>query len=107
MPVVISLLNAFTGLAVAASGFVLGNFALIVAGTLVGASGTLLTRLMSEAMGRSLGNVLFGAFGTVSAGPAGAASAEGEPVRARTPQDITTLLAYSRKVSTVAGYPLA
>src|SRR5207248_2100112 len=67
MPVVISMLNAFTGLAVAAGGFVLGNFALIVAGTLVGASGTLLTKLMSDAMGRSLGNVLFGAFGQVQA----------------------------------------
>ena len=65
MPVVISLLNAFTGLAVAASGFTLNNFALIVAGTLVGASGSLLTKMMSDAMGRSLGNVLFGAFGQV------------------------------------------
>src|SRR5207302_3482231 len=65
MPVVISLLNAFTGLAVAASGFVVDNFALIVAGTLVGASGTLLTKLMSDAMGRSLTNVLFGAFGQI------------------------------------------
>src|SRR5207302_1914196 len=68
MPVVISMLNAFTGLAVAASGFILGNFALIVAGTLVGASGSLLTKLMSDAMGRSLGNVLFGAFGKVRTG---------------------------------------
>src|SRR5438105_1101772 len=81
MPVVISLLNAFTGLAVAASGFVLNNFALIVAGTLVGASGTLLTKLMSDAMGRSLANVLFGAFGQVVAGPAGVAGAEGKPYR--------------------------
>jgi len=107
MPVVISMLNAFTGLAVAASGFVLGNFALIVAGTLVGASGTLLTTLMSEAMGRSLGNVLFGAFGTVTAGPAGATSAEGKSVRSGTPEDIGTLLAYSRKVIIVPGYGLA
>jgi len=107
MPVVISMLNAFTGLAVAASGFVLGNFALIVAGTLVGASGTLLTTLMSDAMGRSLGNVLFGAFGTVTAGPAGATSAEGKSVRAGTPEDIGTLLAYSRKVIIVPGYGLA
>jgi H+-translocating NAD(P) transhydrogenase subunit beta len=107
MPVVISMLNAFTGLAVAASGFVLGNFALIVAGTLVGASGTLLTKLMSDAMGRSLGNVLFGAFGTVTAGPAGAASAEGKSVRSGTPEDIGTLLAYSRKVIIVPGYGLA
>src|SRR6184192_4167756 len=81
MPVVISLLNAATGLAVAASGFTLNNFALIVAGTLVGASGSLLTKLMSDAMGRSLGNVLFGAFGQVVAGPAGVAGAEGKSVR--------------------------
>ena len=108
MPVVISLLNAFTGLAVAASGFVLGNFALIVAGTLVGASGTLLTKLMSDAMGRSLGNVLFGAFGAVTAaGPAGVAGAEGKTVRSGTPEDIATLLAYSRKVIIVPGYGLA
>jgi len=107
MPVVISMLNAFTGLAVAASGFVLGNFALIVAGTLVGASGTLLTKLMSDAMGRSLGNVLFGAFGTVTAGPAGATSAVGKSVRSGTPEDIGTLLAYSRKVIIVPGYGLA
>src|SRR2546423_5486343 len=107
MPVVISLLNAFTGLAVAASGFVLGNFALIVAGTLVGASGTLLTKLMSDAMGRSLGNVLFGAFGAATAGPAGAAGTEGKPVRSGSPEDIATLLAYSRKVIIVPGYGLA
>jgi NAD(P) transhydrogenase subunit beta len=108
MPVVISMLNAFTGLAVAASGFVLGNFALIVAGTLVGASGTLLTKLMSDAMGRSLGNVLFGAFGAVTAaGPAGATGAEGKSVRSGTPEDIGTLLAYSRKVIIVPGYGLA
>src|SRR6266851_873715 len=84
MPVVISLLNAATGLAVAASGFTLNNFALIVAGTLVGASGSLLTKLMSDAMGRSLANVLFGAFGAVTAGPAGVASAEGKSVRSGT-----------------------
>jgi NAD(P) transhydrogenase subunit beta len=107
MPVVISLLNAFTGLAVAASGFVLGNFALIVAGTLVGASGTLLTKLMSDAMGRSLANVLFGAFGAAPEGAAATAGAAGKPVRAGTPEDIATLLAYSRKVIIVPGYGLA
>ena len=108
MPVVISLLNAFTGLAVAASGFVLNNFALIVAGTLVGASGTLLTTMMSQAMGRSLANVLFGAFGQVHAGPAGAAAtAEGKSVRAGTPEDVGTMLAYARKVIIVPGYGLA
>ena len=107
MPVVISLLNAFTGLAVAASGFVLGNFALIVAGTLVGASGTLLTKLMSDAMGRSLANVLFGAFGSVVAGPAGTASAEGRSVRSGSAEDVGTMLAYSRRVIIVPGYGLA
>jgi NAD(P) transhydrogenase subunit beta len=107
MPVVISLLNAFTGLAVAASGFVLGNFALIVAGTLVGASGTLLTKLMSDAMGRSLANVLFGAFGAAPAATAGAPGAAGKAARAGTPEDIATLLAYSRKVIIVPGYGLA
>ena len=69
MPVVISLLNAFTGLAVAAGGFELDNNVLIVAGMLVGASGTLLTMKMGQAMNRSIANVLFGAFGQVSAGP--------------------------------------
>ena len=81
MPVVISLLNACTGLAVAASGFTLNNFALIVAGTLVGASGSLLTKLMSDAMGRSIGNILFGAFGQVQKAAAGATGAAGRSVR--------------------------
>ena len=107
MPVVISLLNAFTGLAVAASGFVLGNFALIVAGTLVGASGTLLTRLMSLAMGRSIANILFGAFGSVVTAGGDAAGAEGKSVRAGSAEDIATLLAYSRSVIIVPGYGLA
>ena len=107
MPVVISMLNAFTGLAVAAGGFVLGNFALIVAGTLVGASGTLLTKLMSDAMGRSLGNVLFGAFGQVQAGAGAPVGTEGKSVRAGSVDDIATLLAYSRRVIIVPGYGLA
>jgi proton-translocating NAD(P)+ transhydrogenase subunit beta len=107
MPVVISLLNAFTGLAVAASGFTLNNFALIVAGTLVGASGSLLTKLMSDAMGRSLTNTLFGAFGEVKAGATSAAGAAGRQVRAGTPEDLATLLAYSRRVIIVPGYGLA
>jgi NAD(P) transhydrogenase subunit beta len=107
MPVVISLLNAFTGLAVAASGFVLNNFALIVAGTLVGASGTLLTKLMSDAMGRSIGSVLFGAFGQVQAGPEGGAEAGDRSVRAGSAEDIGTMLAYSRNVVIVPGYGLA
>jgi NAD(P) transhydrogenase subunit beta len=108
MPVVISMLNAFTGLAVAASGFVVDNFALIVAGTLVGASGTLLTKLMSDAMGRSIANVLFGAFGQVQVGVgAGGAGADGRSVRAGSSDDIGTMLAYSRSVIIVPGYGLA
>src|SRR6266567_9227722 len=107
MPVVISLLNAFTGLAVAASGFTLHNFALIVAGTLVGASGSLLTKLMSDAMGRSLTNTLFGAFGQVKAGAAIATGGQARQVRSGTPEDLATLLAYSRRVIIVPGYGLA
>jgi NAD(P) transhydrogenase subunit beta len=107
MPVVISLLNAFTGLAVAASGFILNNFALIVAGTLVGASGTILTLLMSSAMGRSIANVLFAAVGSPVAGPAGVAGAEGRSVRTGQADDIGTMLAYSRRVIIVPGYGLA
>jgi NAD(P) transhydrogenase subunit beta len=107
MPVVISLLNAFTGLAVAASGFVVNNFALIVAGTLVGASGTLLTKLMSDAMGRSIANVLFGAFGQVQVGAGAAGGADGRSVRAGSSDDIGTMLAYSRSVIIVPGYGLA
>jgi NAD(P) transhydrogenase subunit beta len=107
MPVVISLLNAFTGLAVAASGFTLNNFALIVAGTLVGASGSLLTKLMSDAMGRSLGNVLFGAFGQVQTSAGAVAGKEGRTVRTGSIEDLATLLAYSQRVIIVPGYGLA
>jgi len=107
VPVVISLLNSLTGLAVAASGFVLHNVVLIVAGTLVGASGTLLTRMMSQAMGRSLANIIFGAFGSVTAvaGPDGAGG--DRTVRSGTADDIGTLLAYSNRVIVVPGYGLA
>ncbi len=107
MPVVISLLNACTGLAVAASGFVLDNFALIVAGTLVGASGTLLTKLMSDAMGRSLAKVLFGAFGKVQVSAGAGAGVDGRTVHAGSADDIGTMLAYSRHVIIVPGYGLA
>ena len=108
MPVVISLLNACTGLAVAASGFTLNNFALIVAGTLVGASGSLLTKLMSDAMGRSLGNILFGAFGKVQAVAGGpAAGGPARSVRSANAEDLGTLLAYSQRVIIVPGYGLA
>jgi len=108
VPVLISLLNSFTGLAVAASGFTLDNNLLIIAGTLVGASGILLTRMMSKAMGRSLANVLFSAFGSVVTATGGAdGSGETRTVKSGTPEDIGVLLAYARKVAIIPGYGLA
>ena len=107
MPVVISLLNAFTGLAAAATGFELENNVLIVSGMLVGASGTLLTLMMSRAMNRSIANVLFGAFGQVSAGAAAAASDGGGTVRSAGAEDVAVMLAYAHKVVFVPGYGLA
>ncbi len=107
MPVVISLLNAFTGLAAAAAGFLLHNNVLIVAGALVGASGTLLTLLMGRAMNRSIGNVLFGAFGSVTAGAGPAAGEDGRTVRSTTPEDLAIMLGFARKVVIVPGYGLA
>ena len=110
MPVVISLLNSFTGLSAAASGFVLHNNVLIVAGTLVGASGTLLTQMMSRAMNRSLGNVLFGAFGTGGAEPAAAAGGGGPgggTAKEISVSDAAVLLAYANRVVIVPGYGLA
>jgi NAD(P) transhydrogenase subunit beta len=106
VPVLISLLNAFTGLAVAASGFTLGSNLLIVAGTLVGASGILLTRLMSKAMGRSLSNVLFSAFGS-NVTATGASGVEGRSVRSGTPEDVGVLLGFASKVVIIPGYGLA
>ena len=107
MPVVISLLNSFTGLAAAATGFTLHNNLLIIAGTLVGASGALLTQMMSRAMNRSLANVVFGAFGTGSgtavAGPAGAQGT----VRSASADDVAVMLGYARRVVIVPGYGLA
>jgi H+-translocating NAD(P) transhydrogenase subunit beta len=106
MPVVISLLNAFTGTAVAMAGFVIGNWALIVAGALVGASGSILTKLMADAMNRSLANIIVGGFGTgdsaVAVGPAGDAQ-----VRAIAADDAAIQLAYASKVIIVPGYGLA
>jgi NAD(P) transhydrogenase subunit beta len=107
VPVLISLLNSFTGLAVAASGFVLDNNLLIVAGTLVGASGIILTRLMSSAMGRSLPNILFSAFGSVITATGGEEGDASRPVRTGTPEDVGVLLAYARKVVIIPGYGLA
>jgi NAD(P) transhydrogenase subunit beta len=108
MPVVISLLNAFTGLAASATGFVLDSTVLIVSGMLVGAAGTLLTLLMAKAMNRSIANVLFGAFGQVQAGAgAGARTDDGRTVRATTPEDVAVQLSFARKVIVVPGYGMA
>jgi NAD(P) transhydrogenase subunit beta len=105
VPIVISLLNAFTGLSVAASGYVLDNTLLLVAGTLVGASGTILTRMMASAMGRSTVSILFGAFKGGST--AGSTEVSTRPVRSAGPEDVAILLAYARKVVIVPGYGLA
>jgi NAD(P) transhydrogenase subunit beta len=106
MPVVISLLNAFTGLAAAATGFELENNVLIVSGMLVGASGTLLTLMMGRAMNRSIANVLFGAFGKIQAGTSEVAGTNGT-VRPTTADDVAVMLAYAQKVVVVPGYGMA
>lgn len=105
VPIVISLLNAFTGLAVAASGVVLDNVLLLVAGTLVGASGTILTRAMAAAMGRGVAGILFGAFRGGST--AGAGTVSERPVRASGPEDVAVMLGYAQQVVIVPGYGLA
>ncbi len=109
MPVVVALLNSYSGLAAAATGFVLDNTALIVSGALVGASGLILTNIMCEAMNRSLFNVLIGGFGGDSdtSGPAGAASAANLTVNSTTPDDVAILLSYASKVIFVPGYGMA
>ena len=107
MPVVVSLLNSYSGLAAAATGFVLDNTALIVSGALVGASGLILTRIMCEAMNRSLLNVLLGGFGGEAGDGAAVASAEGKTVHEATLEDAAILLAYANKVIIVPGYGMA
>jgi NAD(P) transhydrogenase subunit beta len=107
MPVVISLLNAFSGLAAAAAGFVLHNHVLIISGALVGSSGIILTRIMCWAMNRSLSNVLFGAFGAVVHAPGTAAGVAGRTVKAITADEAAILLAYARSVIIAPGYGLA
>ena len=105
VPIVISLLNAFTGLTVAASGYLLENILLLVAGTLVGSAGTLLTRLMAHAMGRSLINILFG---TLKGGSTlGTTTLSDRPVKSASPADVAILLAYAQRVIVVPGYGLA
>ncbi|MGN6250695.1 MAG: NAD(P)(+) transhydrogenase (Re/Si-specific) subunit beta [Marmoricola sp.] len=105
VPIVISLLNAFTGLTVAAGGYVLSNTLLLVAGTLVGASGTFLTLLMAKAMGRSVSNILFGALKGGST--LGGGEASDRPVKSLQPADAAILLGYAERVIIVPGYGLA
>ncbi|WP_117213117.1 NAD(P)(+) transhydrogenase (Re/Si-specific) subunit beta [Allorhizocola rhizosphaerae] len=105
VPIVIALLNAFSGITVAAGGYVLGNSLLIVAGTLVGASGILLTQLMAKAMGRPLLNILFGAFAGGST--LGATTVSARPVRSAAPEDIAIQLGFARRVIIAPGYGLA
>ncbi len=105
MPVVISLLNAFTGTAVAMAGFVINNWALIIAGALVGASGSILTKLMADAMNRSLTNIMIGGFGTGDTGPA--VEGPGGDVRSIQADDAAIQLAYAQKIIIVPGYGLA
>jgi NAD(P) transhydrogenase subunit beta len=107
MPVVISLLNAFTGLSAAAMGLALDNTALIVAGMIVGASGTILTNLMAQAMNRSIGNIVMGGFGGTVAAPAGGEDAEGRTVTSTTPDDVAIQLSYASQVVVVPGYGMA
>ena len=104
MPVVISLYNAFTGLGVAFEGFVLGNEAMIIAGMVVGAAGTLLTQLMAKAMNRSIGNVLFGSFGAAAGSDASAIAGAQKPIDA---SDAAVMMAYAERVVIVPGYGMA
>ncbi len=106
MPVVISLLNAFTGTAVAMAGFVINNWALIIAGALVGASGGILTKLMADAMNRSLGNIILGGFGTGDTAVAAVVTGDAQ-IRSIDADDAAIQLAYASKVIIVPGYGLA
>jgi NAD(P) transhydrogenase subunit beta len=104
MPVVISLYNALTGLAVAFEGFVLNNAAMIIAGTVVGSAGTLLTQLMARAMNRSLGNVLFSGFGDAGSATTGEVTGSLKPIEA---SDVGVMMAFAQKVIVVPGYGMA
>jgi len=106
MPVVIALLNSYSGIAGAATGFVLDNNILIIAGSLVGASGLILTRIMTKAMNRSLANVMLGGFG-VEDGAGASGGDDDRPVRSIQPDDAATILGYSQSVIFVPGYGLA
>jgi len=104
MPVVISLFNALTGLAVAFEGFVLNNAAMIIAGTVVGAAGTLLTQLMARAMNRSIGNVLFSSFGALGSADTGSVEGSMKPIDAA---DAGIMMAYAERVVIIPGYGMA
>ncbi len=104
MPVVISLYNALTGLAVAFEGFVLNNAAMIIAGTVVGAAGTLLTQLMAKAMNRPISNVLFGSFGAAGGGEESAVEGSLKPIEA---SDAAVMMAFAEKVIIIPGYGMA
>ncbi|MDJ0953868.1 MAG: NAD(P)(+) transhydrogenase (Re/Si-specific) subunit beta [Acidimicrobiia bacterium] len=104
MPVVISLLNSFSGVAAAMAGFVISNSALIIGGALVGAAGMILTLQMAEAMNRTIANVLFSGFGAVTGGPV---STGDKPVKSATPDDVAIALSYAENVIVVPGYGLA
>jgi proton-translocating NAD(P)+ transhydrogenase subunit beta len=107
MPVVISMLNAFTGLSAAAAGMALDNTALIVGGMLVGASGSILTNLMAKAMNRSIANIALGGFGGTVAAPAGGEDAEGRTVTSTSADDVAIQLSYADQVVVVPGYGMA
>jgi NAD(P) transhydrogenase subunit beta len=107
MPVVIAILNSLTGLAAAVGGLALGNQAMVIAGALVGASGSYLTLLMARAMNRSVLNVIFGSWGAVAAPDAAAVAGEQLPIRETTADDVAVQLAYAQKVIIVPGYGLA
>jgi NAD(P) transhydrogenase subunit beta len=107
MPVVISLLNAFTGLSAAATGVALSNPVMIVAGMIVGASGTILTNLMAKAMNRSVPAIVAGGFGGAVAAPAGPGGEDRGPVRSTSPQDVAIQLSYARQVVIAPGYGMA
>jgi len=107
MPVVISLLNSYSGLAAAATGFVLNNNMLIIAGSLVGASGIILTRIMCQAMNRSLANVLFGGFGAQPVAAASSESVYAGKVKAASAEEVAMLLGTARRVVVVPGYGMA
>jgi NAD(P) transhydrogenase subunit beta len=107
MPVVISLLNSYSGIAAAAAGFVLGNNILIIAGAIVGASGIILTRIMTRAMNRSLANVMFGGFGATGGATVDGSKPGERPYRSVTAEDAAMILGYSQSVIFVPGYGLA